>query len=148
MTWVTIKKTSIKYLPLIIIYLGLVSFGLYGTAIRQKKLYDEYNGMRGTVLSYTVNHSGDHICYIRLDNGVQDIINNGCIKVNVGDTWINHVYHWDPLFGLYGFSSFYVPTQNRCFFEHLINVICILLVVAILLIAEVCVLIYRWIKAH
>jgi hypothetical protein len=131
----TIKRLVIKYLPLVLIYLVLTGFGLYGTSVRQKKLYNEYNNMSGVVTSVTTRHNGGYLCNIRLSNGIYGSVNNGYEKTSVGDTWINQI---DPC----------VPNEIRCMIETLLCVILIglpLIVISITAITKNCI---YWVRTH
>jgi hypothetical protein len=148
MTEEKVKKFVIKYLPLIAIYVVVVSYGFYGTAIRQKKLYDEYNDMQGTVTSFSVNRSGDYLCTIRLNNGMYGSINNGCNIVKVGDTWINQVTSYNPLIGLSGTAYFIIPGELKCLSESLAMFLSFILPLIGVTVGYIGVHIYSWIKSH
>lgn len=142
------KKFVIKYLPLIVIYVAMISYGFYGTAVRQKKVYDKFHGMHGTVTSFSLSRSGDYICSIRLENGMYGTVNNGCNIVNVGDPWINHVTNYNPLIGMSGTAYFIVPHETRSLLESIIMVLLFVLPLIGIIILRIILFIYSWIKNH
>jgi hypothetical protein len=142
------KKLLIKYIPLIVPYFLIVVYGLYGVQVRQKKIYDEYNGMLGTVTSFVVStHSASVLCNIRLDNGHQSSVNNGYSTVRVGDRWYNDI-SYNRFFGLQGFAYFITPGEIRSILESFILLMFVYLVVAAIAIYFAWNLASYWIKSH
>lgn len=145
---IKIKKFIIRYLPHIIIYVGILSFGFYGTAIRQKAAYNEYNHMPGVVTSFTVSHSGSYLCDIRLENGMCGSVNNGYTMVTVGSPWVNDIYGYSWWGGISGFAGFIVPNKIRCLTESMIMLIMFVCPLAIIAVFFICQGLMAWSKAH
>jgi len=141
------KKFIIKFLPVIILYVGTVSFALYGTAIRQKKLYKEYNGMRGTVTSFSTSMSGMYLCKIVLDNGLCGYVNNGYDAVKVGDTWYNRMLY-SPLTGITGTACSIVPNENRCLLESILLAFFVVMPIGGYILHRIYKIIKSWIISH
>jgi hypothetical protein len=142
------KKFVIKYLPFILVYLIVISFGLYGTAIRQYALYKKYQDMKGIVISSTITLHGVYLCDIRLSNGLVGTINNGCTKVVEGDIWNNHIHHYNRLFGMSGYAFFIIPGEIRCFIENAINLLLIGIPIIIIFLYFLYNLYMTWVKKH
>jgi len=112
-------KTLIKMAPYLIIWAICAGWSMYGVTVRQYKVYMEYNGMPGKVLSAVQSgRSATVMCVVQLDNGLIESINNGYYNQRPGDTWKNSI-NYSRWLGMTGFAYFIVPSANRCFFETL-----------------------------
>lgn len=141
------KKFFIKYLPVIILYATTISFALYGTAIRQKKLFEEYNGMKGTVVSFSTSRSGMYMCKVILDNGLCGYVNNGYDMVKVGDPWYNRI-QYSSLTGISGTAYSISPSENRCMLESLLIIFFIVIPIGEYLLNCTYKVIKYWITSH
>lgn len=122
----TIKQAIIKYFPLIAVYILLLSFAFYGIYFRQRKIYNEYNDLTGTVISYSVSRNGDYIVKVRLSKGDIGDVNNGNSIVKVGDRWRNRI-NYNPIFGMSGTAYFITPSEGRGLLEGL-TMLCLFIV--------------------
>lgn len=143
------KKFIIKYLPLLVLWAIFLFWGLYGTAIRQRAVYEEYNDMGGTVTCVVVStHCASVLCDIRLDNGVYGSVNNGYSQVCVGDRWINNISSYHPLFGMSGYAYFIVPKEPRSMIEGIVVLLLLIFPAISMFVWYLCGFIKKWIKTH
>ena len=144
-----IKKSLIKYSPLIAIYLVIAMYALYGTAFRQKKVFDEYNGMVGTVTSFIIDTRGAcAICSVVLENGTRGSVNNGCTVVKVGDTWVNEIPCYSRFLGTSGLAYCIIPHKVRSLIESTLVGFFVLIPTVLLVICLTYKLVKHWINTH
>lgn len=143
------KKFIIKYLPLLVLWAVFLSWGLYGTAIRQRALYEEYNGMRGTVTSVVVgSRTAAVFCDIKLDNGTWGSVNNGYTKVSPGDRWVNHITSYSMFFGMSGYAYSIIPEESRCLTESFLVLFLLIVPVTCTILYYIYKFIKMWIVTH
>ena len=107
-----IFKGIVKHhIAIILILIGYI--GYFVLMSKESALYQEYNGMSGTVLSVSkAEATGRQFAVIQLENGLVGKINNGHQPIKKGDTWVNDL-NWTPFMGITGTAYSIIPNETR-----------------------------------
>lgn len=102
-------KTLIKHFYIFIIY-ALILIKCINLQFEQKRIYEEYNGMKGIVLS-TFQSRSCIMVTVRLDNGIIESVNNRYETPKIGDVWVNRI-GYSKFFGMVGYAYCIVPNNE------------------------------------
>lgn len=140
-------KTFIKYLPLFLIWITLGLISAYKVLIVEKRIYEKYNGMTGTIVWSTfAPRSGIYLCGIRLEDGTYEEVNYGSTPPQ--SRFVNHI-QYGYFMGIVG-TAYSVEPDNAPGIGW--KMVYLYTVVAPTLIFLVFLLIYKpiswWVKNH
>lgn len=142
-------KNFIRYLPIWLVLGTLSLISAYKILVVQREIYNEYNGMKGTVTWATyANRSAIYLCGIRLEDGTYGEVNWGSSPVEVGDRFTNRM-QYGYIMGIVG-TAYVVEPDNM---PGVMWAVCYLFLFVCPLLYLLCYwLIYKpirwWIKNH
>ncbi len=103
---------KIKYIIPILIWAFLIIKSGYTVLVEERRVYEKYQGMKGTVLWSTfAPRSGIYLCGIRLEDGTYGEVNAGSAPISTGDSFRNHIYYgW--IMGISGLAYCILPDEG------------------------------------